>query len=368
MLCHTVRAFAASVSRVDISLKISGWAAPPLYWTKKYTTSSPEVATAKPPLPAAPEASAAPLVQSDFTQYLEPLYKYGWAFSFSSPAIEGNSGLSFLWRRFLVSSLEELGALCECTRTKPCDIELFPNLETKILLRSPDGASRSMIRHALELETSYQTICPGAPPGYVKLKLEVKSPDAAQALAQATPYHPPHTPRILLPIIPTPLPSPPSAPPFPPPSIAEADLETYVKPLILNGWGISPFGGTKVFNRQLSLRRTYRFYDYSTAQDFFRAVITVIPTPAPVSSVTAALRMRSSPNPSMVWLALNSKLTEDAWGVPKYGISHADVRLAIEIETEFLKNWAGKADNVAVSRLAPTTMKQVWEPQGPPSS
>ncbi|KAJ7626764.1 hypothetical protein B0H17DRAFT_1150893 [Mycena rosella] len=125
-------------------------------------------------------------MQSDFTQYLGALYKYGWAFSFSR-TIEGSPkhGPSFLWRRFVVPSPKELGALCEYTRSKLCGIELPPNLETQIFLRSPGGVTRSIIRQALELETGYENICPAAPAGNVAPTLHVTSYDAAQALAQA---------------------------------------------------------------------------------------------------------------------------------------------------------------------------------------
>ncbi|KAJ7661174.1 hypothetical protein B0H17DRAFT_1337237 [Mycena rosella] len=375
MLRHAVRAFAAPVTRIGISLKSAGWAAPALYWTRKHTTSSPEVIQIPgypnftrhsyfpSPLPAAPEASTAPLVQSDFTQYLEPLYKYGWAFSFRR-AIEGSPqhGLSFLWRRFVVPSPKELGALCEHTRNKPCDIELFPNLETKIFLRSPDGVTRSMIRHALELETGYQNLCPAAPGRYVAPKFHVTSSDAAQALAQTTKPRPP-TSISDSPIVPASLPSPPSAPSSPPPSITEADLEKYVQPLITNGWMVSPVSANRAGSKnplkgQPSLNRIYKFHDYSSAHDFFLAVIPAIPAPIPNSP--AGVRIRSSPNSPTVQLTLISELAQDTSQTHKYGISHADLRLAIEVETEFMKNWAGKADNTAFPRTVPTTMEQVW--------
>ncbi|KAJ7689388.1 hypothetical protein B0H17DRAFT_1202284 [Mycena rosella] len=45
----------------------------------------------------------------------------------------------------------------------------------------------------------------------------------------------------------------------------------------------------------------------------------------------------------------------------KHDISHNDVHFAIELETEFAKNWTGKADNVAaLPRTTPTIMDQVW--------
>ncbi|KAJ7468021.1 hypothetical protein FB451DRAFT_1401289 [Mycena latifolia] len=44
-----------------------------------------------------------------------------------------------------------------------------------------------------------------------------------------------------------------------------------------------------------------------------------------------------------------------------YGISHIDVRFAIQVETEFAKNWARSAQNITISnRKVPTTMEEVW--------
>ncbi|KAJ7661191.1 hypothetical protein B0H17DRAFT_1212302 [Mycena rosella] len=355
MLRHAVRAFVAPVTRIGISMKSPGWAAPALYWTRKHTTSSPEVIQPArilrvrlifpPPLPAAPEASTAPLVQSDFTQYLEPLYEHGWAFSFSR-AIKGSPkhGPSFLWRRFVVPSPKELGALCEYTRSKSCDIELSSNLETQIFLRSPDGVTRSMIRQALELETGYQNICPATPAGY-------KASPASHVLF-----------RISNRTCPAPFAT--ARPALSPPSITEADLETYVKPLVTNGWILSPVGPSRVgpsspLRGQPSLNRVYKFHDYSSAHDFFLAVAAVIPAPRPNNPRTG-VRMRSSPNFPTVQLSLISELAQDVLQTRKFGISHADVRFAIEVETQFMKNWLGKADNTGFPRTAPTTMEQVW--------
>ncbi|KAJ7697705.1 hypothetical protein B0H17DRAFT_1130304 [Mycena rosella] len=228
---------------------------------------------------AAPEASTAPLVQSDFTQYLEPVYEYNWGFVFTR-TVEGDpkQGLSFLRRKYTFSSPEELGALCEYTPPMLCDVTsvpilLLPNLQTKM----------------------------------------VKSPDGAQAVA--TKPHPPQTPSTYAPIVLVPLPSPPSAPPFPLPSITDVDLETYVKPLMMKGWLIS--------------------------SNFFCAIIAVIlaaPTPNSMESLFHDMSGRPL---SHTQLFLISELAEDALRAQKYDISHADVRFAIEVESEFLKNWGG---------------------------
>lgn len=56
-------------------------------------------------------------------------------------------------------------------------------------------------------------------------------------------------------------------------------------------------------------------------------------------------------------------MSELAEGAPKkYGISHADVRFAIAVENEFLKNWAGRAELVAPAHGGdvPSSMEEVW--------
>ncbi|KAJ7626763.1 hypothetical protein B0H17DRAFT_1150892 [Mycena rosella] len=198
----------------------------------------------------------------------------------------------------------------------------------------------------------------------------------------------PRTPRIFLPIVTAPLPSPPAAPPFPPPSITEGDLETYVKPLILNGWAISPIAADTVdpsspLKGQPPLNHIYNSHDYSSARDFFR----YRPDPR-----TTTQRCRRAPNEAESGFQYSvTAPDQQAASTPrKYGISHADVRFAIEAEAspvvtapsqrltsgfaeeflrnvkgtwkkaeaEFMKNWAGKGDNTGFPRTAPTTMEQ----------
>ncbi|KAJ7626757.1 hypothetical protein B0H17DRAFT_560002 [Mycena rosella] len=221
-----------------------------------------------------------------------------------------------------------------------------------------------MIRHAVELETGYQNICPAAPAGYAAPKFHVTS---SQALAQAPKPRPPPPSLTTYPIVPVPLPSPPSIPPFPPPSIAGADLETYVKPLIMNGWMLSPVG-TKMagadspLKGRPSLNRVYKFLDFSSAHDFFPRRDRCDPAPRPNSSRSSAgIRVRSSPTSPTVQLNLISELAEDALQTHKYGILYAELCVAIEVEAEFMKNWAVKAENIGFPRTTPATMGQVWD-------
>ncbi|KAJ7678354.1 hypothetical protein B0H17DRAFT_1206810 [Mycena rosella] len=120
-------------------------------------------------------------------------------------------------------------------------------------------------------------------------------------------------------------------PTLPPPSIIEADLETYIMPLIMNGWYISAVRRRtrlKAFDLP-SLNRTYRFHDYSSAQDFFRAVVPLLPAP----TLLAGAQMKLNLNSSTVQL------------------------LAIK-----------EADNVAIRRTTPTTMEQLWNCRDAPLS
>jgi len=59
-------------------------------------------------------------------------------------------------------------------------------------------------------------------------------------------------------------------------------------------------------------------------------------------------------------------MSELAEGAPKkYGISHNDVRFAIEVENEFAQNWAGRAENTAaLTRTSPETMEELWNGKG----
>ncbi|KAJ7461591.1 hypothetical protein FB451DRAFT_486137 [Mycena latifolia] len=197
---------------------------------------------------------------------------------------------------------------------------------------------------------------------------KVRTLKAAQSSAKQTfvfPY-PTVLAGRLAPIVSVALPSPPSTPAFPPPSIAESDLSTFIEPLVMNGWSIGAIahakllhsGGGELPGRHPCLRRVYRFHDYPSARHFFHTIVAAIqPTPNSLAGIRAALFT----DLFIVEVVSFSKLAEGAPENKKYGISHIDVRFAIEVETEFTKNWAGSANNVGhIVRKAPTTMEEVW--------
>ncbi|KAJ7708317.1 hypothetical protein B0H17DRAFT_1125074 [Mycena rosella] len=321
------------------------------------------VAAVKPPLPAASEASTALLVESDFSNYLHPLYKYGWGFSINRLYAEHpEHGLSFLRRS---------------------SIFIFPDLTTSLELCSLDSVTRNTIRLALEIETEYRKICPDTPSSDWRPISKVNSLAAARALVRtvkADPF-PGQAPRKSssrsAPIVHVPLPSPPSTTSFPPPSITQADLTKYVRPLIANGWLITGMPVPRQYNKNSrtslgprralkgcpSLRCQFRFHDYTSAKDFFHTVVTLLPPPPPNSLVCAeyalagvqVLLRRKVPTRKVELWSI-SEWTDSA---EKYGLSHNDVHFAIEVEAVF-KNWRGKAINETLPTVAPIIMEQLW--------
>ncbi|KAJ7468045.1 hypothetical protein FB451DRAFT_1257885, partial [Mycena latifolia] len=362
-----------SVNRVGLSIGRPRWAAMALPLTRKYASLPPTEVTVKPSLPAIPEASTAPLVDTDFSEYLQPLYEYGWGFGIiSSPTLPG---VSTLRRNFNFPSTKELAAFIQNTRNVPSNIAVSPKLATvfSLLGSKGKGVTRSVIRLAIETETEYQKICPNGPIPHVRPIQKVTSLEAAQSMERQS-----HKKKLLpsrsvvpcTPIVAVALPVPPPAPVFPPPSITGVDLETYIKPLITSGWHIRgvptpPRSGRRDFSQlqgHPSLHRVYAFHDPTPMKDFLLEVVDAIPPPAADS--LAGVQMTFSLHESHYRLQVAS-FSELAEGAPKkYGISHQDVRFAIDIETKFINNWAGLADYTAISsRKVPTTMEEVWNYQ-----
>ncbi|KAJ7474713.1 hypothetical protein FB451DRAFT_1464662 [Mycena latifolia] len=115
------------------------------------------------------------------------------------------------------------------------------------------------------------------------------------------------------------------------------------------------------------LRRTYRFHDYPSAKHFFHAVVAAILAPAPNSFPQLGRGrggfIRGSLHGRAV-LVQQACRGRSPYENKKHGISHIDVRFAIEVEAEFIKNWVGNANNVAHSaRKAPTSMEELWNYQ-----
>ncbi|KAJ7456924.1 hypothetical protein FB451DRAFT_1275254 [Mycena latifolia] len=346
-------------------------AVPAFDWTRTYSSSSLVKNIVKPSLPPPPEASTAPLVDSDVSQYLKPLYKYGWGFT--SPDLGSRIYHPDLRRTFDFRSTKELVAFSQNTRNVPANITVSPHLSARFYLNSQEGITRSVIRLAIETGAEYQKICPDAAVR-TDTFFHPKSLKAfAAAFSERKPRDHPPAPQNHAPIVSVALPSLPPAPALRPPSITQGDLETYIKPLVANGWYIEsiPFKGLFTDNRAAkanfhlpgnpSLHRVYRFHDYASAKDFFIAVVAAIPEP---THGLAGVKVQLFKDRCTVHLVSFSKLSEGArpYKRKRFGISHTDVRFAIEVETEFIKNWAGRADNTAISsRRAPKTMQDVWK-------
>lgn len=99
------------------------------------------------------------------------------------------------------------------------------------------------------------------------------------------------------PIVPAPLPPAPSTPESLPPALTDADLDTYIRPLTANGWGI---GSARVYGNpdaraalkgHPALRRVYHFTGYAAARDFFNTAVAAMPAPIPGSFVSVILSL-----------------------------------------------------------------------------
>ncbi|KAJ7100038.1 hypothetical protein B0H15DRAFT_505999 [Mycena belliarum] len=320
----------------------------------------------KPPLPAAPKASTAPLVESDFADYLTPLYGNGWFFHVG---LARNPAPPFLQRTFFFSSTEEslafVGKLSKATGILH-NVSVVPDHSARVELSSPEGVTRSVLRAALEVETEYQKTCPDTPAPAVPELFQLSSPSALQVYLDQkhgrTPS--PSTPRE-----PVALPSPPPAPAMPPPSVNENDVETYLKPLLLNEWHIGTSQklrsksetetgtGTSEMDICPALRRTYRFVDATSAKEFFHNIV----IPALHKTPLAGANLKTT---GKFTIDINSSSILAAPGPQgqKQGVSLVDVRFAIELEAEFNKNWAKQHSLPLVSSPGlPEDVKSVWD-------
>ncbi|KAJ7783939.1 hypothetical protein DFH07DRAFT_789683 [Mycena maculata] len=107
---------------------------------------------------SAPEESKTPLVDSDVPQYIAPLYQYGWRFqaSFESenrPELDG-----LLTRHFKFRSFQDLVTFVGNPMKVPSGNVSYipPTLTAIVRLHSPEGATRSLIRSAVETEMAYR--------------------------------------------------------------------------------------------------------------------------------------------------------------------------------------------------------------------
>ncbi|KAJ7108693.1 hypothetical protein C8R44DRAFT_295434 [Mycena epipterygia] len=377
------------VNRVGIVFSSPRWMSTPA-WARPMSSLEPEsipttpvVAKADPtkempqPLPTPPEPSTAPLVESDFSQYLDPLYRRGWVLT--ARQLPPNRGeetpiRGYLFKRvFHFPSTKELLAFSENTRdTQSCGLHAFCKLpQCRVSLPSPT-LTRGLIHRAFEAEAAYQQV--------VGSEYDVKPPKRTSHWIMTSQ----HAQKILgsiqppilsnletAPITPVALPPTPPTADLPPPSITEADLATYLHPLIANGWSIGDIRqawyptGTSYYatSHKPALTRVYFFRDYTSARHFLHTVIAAIPNPEHLS-LEGAILPWDTVTPRVEVFSI-SRL---AAGWPKYGISHNTLRFALEVEKEFADSWAGGAESIAVSpRVVPNTMEELWKIPSPPS-
>ncbi|KAJ7783560.1 hypothetical protein DFH07DRAFT_191748 [Mycena maculata] len=336
------------------------------------------------PALATPKSSTAPVVQSDFDRYLQPLYRHGWQMKVNPPN-PGEKARGSLRRILKFPKFKNLIEFIVHRRNaRAGSISVFPNLGRSLIaevwLHSPDGVTPSLVRNAVKTERRYRKLNGGDRFAALKIRkyeimtprwlrdLEVRETERARRL-------PPPSPRAH--IFPVPLPPSPPIPPFPSPALTDADLETYLAPLITNGWVVRALNGrhiNDVLKRHLCLTRAYHFANYGRARRFLQTVVEMASSrprspvgglhfPSLRSRTTVqdrvGVRMDSATSPMRVTVWLISKLGPDA--PKKYGPSLANVHFAIELENEIYANWAGRVDTSAVSpRFVPKTAEELW--------
>ncbi|KAJ7452686.1 hypothetical protein B0H11DRAFT_1927240 [Mycena galericulata] len=323
-----------------------------------------------------PEEFTGPLLESDFPQYIVPLYDRGWQFSFNRPYPNAWTH-STLRRKFTFPSIGRLIKFSQNTRdVTGATVAVCRNMDTEIiLLPPPRGLTRDDIRLAVQIENEYVDILGAhysANPTVGKRR-RVESLKTAQELRRAD-FEYPAEPTKYIPIVPA------SLPPSPPvPSgrrrlgraVTKADLQTYLKPLIASGWSITspriPFRSQQNEHALLGhpcLHRVYYFLDYATARDFLHVALTLMPPPTPMSLAGVELRLRTTSTPGvhrvLTWSI--SELKPGPGAPNKYGVALADVHFAIELETEVYKNWLGRAHTPPRDPdPGPNTLGELWK-------
>ncbi|KAJ7452682.1 hypothetical protein B0H11DRAFT_2072579 [Mycena galericulata] len=324
-----------------------------------------------------PEESTAPLVNADFLRYLTPLYAHGWEFVVNAPTPRSVMAPNALRRTLHFPTFEDLVAFAWNTRdATDGSVSVFRWLQADVYLQSTEGVTRNQIRLAVEAETEYFKVVGTAFPVRPSRKMyqilslaQLRVVQGNMAPRETAPKQHP-----LVPITPVALPPPPPAPAAPSPPLTEADLETYIAPLIANGWVIRP---TRSFNRYQeacdvlgsypSLHRVYHFTKYSAARHFLSKAVAIMPPPVNRSLAGAEVRL------GMTWTSgfsykvsiwSISELPPDA--PEQYGISLVDVRYAIELENEIIKKWVGRANTKSIDgRWVPKTMEELWNYKKP---
>ncbi|KAJ7141408.1 hypothetical protein C8R44DRAFT_847153 [Mycena epipterygia] len=392
--------FRPALGRVNrLGIPISSptkWLLPTLTRKRQYALSSPEYESKSPkpaakkqkktkvfraiqPIPdAPPEPLTEPLIESDFWEYLEPLYSRGWKLSGGQiPLVRGEEEprVGFVLKRTLrFPSTKDMVVFSENTRSLLLGPIFFRKVPEEfcpeLILGLPSvELTRGLVHLAIATESEYQNVV-GSNFGVGSASegpFWIRTFQAAQKmLIKYEKYGPRTLPTLFVPMNPMVRVALPPAPPavvFPPPSITEADLETYIKPLMTNGWSLGNLPESFAsLHGCPALRRVYCFHDYTSARHFFHTVIISILAPANNSYGGAQLQLNSKHPTVEVY-----SISELAEGAPKkYGISYNNVRFALEVESEFAENWVGgRAKNLAPhTRKLPRTMEELWKGKG----
>ncbi|KAJ7621123.1 hypothetical protein FB45DRAFT_928438 [Roridomyces roridus] len=299
-------------------------------------------------------------------------------------------GANALHRVLRFPSFEHLVKFTHATRSlSGGTITVFPNYDADIYLQSPEGVTRTLIRLAVETETAYLstvgTALPGVPyvkPFYKVMSLEYMHFMTSQLKINHGPV-PPRAQKVLVPPENLRLtPAPPVSAAWPHQPLVKKDLRLYLRRLVCSGWAIMPLKTRAPELQGLpSLYRAYYFRDYATAREFFHMVVSRMPVPAQGSEEGVEVRLvyawTQFPYKVCVWsiseLDTSALPSADdlvpppspsASRIPtatRYGISHADIRFAIQLESEVITQWAGKADRSATrNRWFPTKLWQIW--------
>ncbi|KAJ7452679.1 hypothetical protein B0H11DRAFT_2327026 [Mycena galericulata] len=328
-----------------------------------------------PELPS-PEKFSGPLFDSDFSEYLAPLYDRGWTFSVERPNSEAPVR-GALTRTFKFPALEGLVEFSQNTRDlSGASISVARNLDTDIHFPSSGSLTRDQIRLAFYSEIEYFKILGyDAPAPYTNPKpqsriMSLENMRTAEQTVKSKRKQKPRHP-VRVPIVTASLPPPPPIPAILPPPLTDADLETYIKPLVAAGWTLV---GPKALLRypktqealqdHLCLHRRYHFTDYNAARHFLHAAIAAIPrTPSSFAGVDVRLRSTATPGVYTVVCWAISELAPEAPTQYLYGISLADVRFAINVENVITNNWAWRAESNPLNKDAwvPKTVEEMWQ-------
>ncbi|KAJ7468035.1 hypothetical protein FB451DRAFT_1257852 [Mycena latifolia] len=343
------------------------------------------------PLPRAAIPPHSTDERDPWTDLLPGLYEKYWGLDYVHPErAEQVPGVIVLRRTFLFppAPSKELLTFVENTQDMPLsNLIVFRSLsECDVYLRSPAGVTPALIDLAHSFQDAYDQLVPDFPAPFVKPIHRVTTFDDAATLARrllkkGRPIADP--PEFVL-TAPTALPPAPPAPALPPPPITDTDLPTYIAPLVASGWCIS---GVKAVNRFQaereafralpSLSRMYRFHTYPAARQFFTAVVALIPPERAVQSERASVPATVTSAPDPVYPGVEVRFAKyenrvEVWTISElaegaerpFGISHADVRFAIAVETLFAEKFTQHAHNIALKkRWVPTQMSEVWDYQ-----